>query len=48
MLTPKKSLTFLVTAITLATTGGVLAQTPAGYPADYNKIIEAAKKKAKW
>ncbi|MDY7546033.1 ABC transporter substrate-binding protein [Glaciimonas sp. CA11.2] len=47
MLTPKKSLTLLVTAISLAATGSVLAQTPAGYPADYNKIIEAAKKEGK-
>ncbi|QRX84254.1 ABC transporter substrate-binding protein [Glaciimonas sp. PAMC28666] len=47
MFTPKKSLTLMAAALALTTTGSAWAQVPSGYPADYNRIIEGAKKEGK-
>jgi iron(III) transport system substrate-binding protein len=37
----------MAAALTISFAGAALAQVPAGYPADYQKIIDAAKKEAK-
>ena len=37
----------MAAALTISLAGAALAQVPAGYPADYQKIIDAAKKEAK-
>ena len=47
MFTPKKSLSILVAALAVVTAGSAFAQVPAGYPADYSKIIDGAKKEGK-
>jgi iron(III) transport system substrate-binding protein len=43
----KRIPTILVAAIALTFTGAAMAQVPAGYPADYQKIIDGAKKEGK-
>lgn len=43
----KFSTTLIATAVLMLAAGAVSAQTPAGYPADYAKVIDGAKKEGK-